>query len=406
MNGYLERAASAAIDRGLRVHPVVVLMGARQVGKSTLVQHHPSLDEHRYVSLDDLEMRELASRAPNDLLELADRMAIDEVQRHPDLLFAIKREVDRDRFPGRFVLTGSANLLLMRDVSESLAGRAGYVNLWPLTRRERLGRASTGIWEDLTATPVDDWPARIAAETTAASDWRDQVRVGGYPTPAHELADPEDRSIWFTGYVRTYLERDLQNLTSIDNLVGFQRLMRAACLRIGNLVNQSEIARDTGISQPTVHRWLNLLETSFQSVRIEPYSVNRTKRLVKSPKIYWGDTGLALHLSGAEPGGAHLENLVLTDLLAWRDLRTERADVLYWRTRDGEEVDFVIETPRGLMALEVKSTRRPRLGDAAGLRAFRDEYPDRLTGGLLLHDGESIESMGDRIIAAPWWKVV
>lgn len=406
MNTYLERAAGVAIGRGLRVHPVVVLMGARQVGKSTLVRHHPSLDEHRYVSMDDLEMRELASRAPGDFLALAHQMTIDEVQRQPDLLYGIKREVDRARSPGRFVLTGSANLLLMRDVSESLAGRAGYVPLWPLTRRERMGRGTTGIWEDLTNTPADDWPDRIESETTGRSDWRDEVRIGGYPTPAHELEDPEDRSIWFTGYVRTYLERDLQDLASIDNLVDFQRVMRAVCLRIGNLVNQSEIARDTGVSQPTVHRWLNLLETSFQAIRIEPYSVNRTKRLVKSPKIYWADTGLALHLSGADPDGAHLENLVLGDLLAWRDLRTERADVLYWRTRDGEEVDFVIETPRGLLALEVKATRRPGLGDAAGLRTFRDEYPDRVSGGLLLHDGEAIESMGERIVAAPWWKVM
>jgi len=137
------------------------------------------------------------------------------------------------------------------------------------------------------------------------------VRRGGYPTPAVELPDDEAREVWFDGYVRTYLERDLQDLASIDNLLDFRRLMRAACLRIGNLVHQTDLSRDTRIPRPTVHRYLNLLETSYQLVRLQPYGVNRTKRLIKSPKLYWSDPGLALHLSGAEePAGSHLENLV------------------------------------------------------------------------------------------------
>ncbi|MGH7571319.1 MAG: ATP-binding protein [Gemmatimonadota bacterium] len=406
--GLLPRIGGRAIEGLLGVQPVVVVMGARQVGKSTLVRALSALADHHYVSLDDLEARGLAQRSPMDLLTLASRMTIDEVQREPDLMFAIKREVDSAprRQPGRFVLTGSANLLLMRRVSESLAGRAGYITLWPLTRGERLGLGRTGIWSDLFEAPFAEWADVVEDSSGERTDWRDEARSGGYPTPAHELTSPEDRGHWFSGYVQTYLERDLQDLASVDSLVDFQRVMRAACLRLGNLVNQSEISRDVGVSQPTVHRWLNLLETSFQLVRVEPYAVNRTKRLVKSPKLYWSDTGLALHLAGGDPGGAHLENLVLADLLAWRDVQIDRPAILYWRTSSGEEVDLVVESKRGLIAIEIKSGRRVSMRDAASLRTFRDEYRDLFLGGLLLHDGTAVEPMGDGIVAAPWWKIL
>src|SRR6185437_9499892 len=142
-------------------------------------------------------------------------------------------------------------------------------------------------------------------------------------------------------YVRTYLERDLQDLASINALPDFRRLMRAACRRIGQLVNQTELGRDVALPQATVHRWLNLLEVSYLLVRLHAYAVNRTKRLIKAPKLFWGDTGVAMHLADiGEPGGPHFENVVLQDLLAWRDARLERAELGYWRTSVGEEVDL------------------------------------------------------------------
>jgi len=216
-----------------------------------------------------------------------------------------------------------------------------------------------------------------------------------------------ERSVWFDGYVRTYLERDLQELSSIVALPDFRRLMRAVCLRLGQLVNQTELGRDVALAQPTVHRYLNLLETSYQLVRLPAYAVNRTKRLIKSPKLYWGDTGVALHLGGSnEPGGAHLENLVLHDLLAWRDARIDRAEVCYWRTAIGEEVDFVIEAGGRLLPIEVKATGRPRLGDATHLRTFRAEYGRKARAGLLLHTGSTLEWLAPDVLAAPWWRVL
>ena len=164
--------------------------------------------------------------------------------------------------------------------------------------------------------------------------------------------------------------------------------MRAACLRLGQLVNQTELGRDVGLPQPTVRRYLNLLETSYLLIRLPAYAVNRTKRLIKSPKIYWGDTGVALHLSQeTQPRGAHLENLVLLDLIAWRDARLDPAEIFYWRTTIGEEIDFVVETGDRLLPIEIKATTRPRLRDTTALRTFQAEYGHRSRAGLLLHTG-------------------
>lgn len=402
----LPRVLTDTVQRVGRAMPVVVVTGARQTGKSTLVAD--LLPGRRaYHTLDDLDVRALAERTPDELVERPGPMVLDEVQRVPDLLLAVKRAVDRERRPGRFVLTGSANLLLMKSVSESLAGRAAYLSLWPMTRQERLGHGRAGLWSALLDHACEDWPEMLTTADLEPADWRMAALEGGYPVPAVEYSDPTDRAIWFDGYVRTYLERDLQDLSSIDNLVDFRRLMGAACLRLGQLVNQTELGRDVQLPQPTVRRWLNLLEASYQWVPLRAYAVNRTKRLIKTPKAYWSDTGLAMRLAGIEnPTGAHLENLVLSDLLAWRESQLNRPGLYYWRTATGEEVDLVVERGADLLGIEVKATKRPRASDAKHLRTFRDEYGDSVRGCLVLHGGDQVQWLGPRILAAPWWRVL
>ena len=385
--------------------PAVVVTGARQTGKSTLVRSHGG--DRLYLSLDDIDALEQAGRAPDDLVGRAPRVTLDEIQREPGLLRAVKCAIDEKRTRGRFLLTGSANLLVMRQVGESLAGRASYLTLWPMTRREQRGLGRSGLWDELLAAKEEDWIDVLARGGGEPEDWTTLARCGGYPTPALELDTDEERATWFAGYVRTYLERDLQEISSVTALPDLRRLMRAACLRLGQMLNQTELGRDVALPQPTVHRYLNLLEISYQLVRVPAYAVNRTKRLIKTPKVYWADPGLALHLSGArDPEGPYLENLVLCDLLAWRDSRTKRAEVLYWRTATGEEVDFVVETDRALLPIEVKSTSRPRVDDAKHLKSFRDEYGRKSRAALLLHTGDRLEWLAPGILAAPWWRVL
>lgn len=402
----LPRLASVALTRAIRTMPVVAVTGARQVGKSTLVRDLLSADDRLYLSLDDLDVLEQARAAPDDLLGRAGRLTLDEVQRAPDLLLAVKRDVDRRRRPGRFLLTGSANLLLLRQVADNLAGRAGYLGLWPMTRREQLGLGRAGLWSELLAARDAEWPAILKDQDVESEDWRALARRGGYPVPALEMPSQADRNVWLAGYAQTYLERDIQELASIGNVPDLRRLMRALCLRLGQMLNQSEIGRDLGLPQPTIHRWLNLFETSYQLVRLPAYSVNRTKRLMKSPKVYWADTGLALFLAGSDATGASLENIVLADLLAWRDARLERADVLYWRATTGEEVDFVIEAAGHLLPIEVKSSARARIQDGRHIQTFQREYGKASRAGLVLHTGNTVEWLAPGVLAAPWWRVL
>ncbi len=402
----LPRHVAASLRDRLSVMPAVVVTGARQTGKSTLAQDLTP-GRRRFLSLDDLDVLDAARRDPEALVGGDQPVILDEVQRAPELLTAIKRAIDRRRRPGQFLLSGSANLLLMHRVSESLAGRASYLTLWPMTRRELRGLGRCGIWEELLATPDRDWLDVVAAQPDTTEDWRDLARRGGFPTPAVHLRTARERAVWFDGYVTTYLERDLQALASIAALPDFRRLVRAAALRLGQLVNQTELGRDTALPQPTVHRYLNLLGTSYLLVRVPAYAVNRTKRLIKAPRLYWADAGMALHVTGAgDVSGAYLENLVLQDLLAWRDARLDRAEILYWRTAGGEEVDFVIEAGGRLLPVEIKAASRPRLGAAAHLRTFRAEYGEQARAGLLLHSGPALEWLTPDVLAAPWWKVL
>jgi predicted AAA+ superfamily ATPase len=403
---YLPRLVEPRVKALHDVFPVVVVTGARQTGKSTLVRRPELSVDHAYLTLDDVLLRDEARRDPDLFLDRGERLVIDEVQHAPDLLLAIKRRVDERRLRGRYLLTGSSNLLVQRDVSESLAGRAGYITLLPLTRREQLGLGSAGLWSGLLEEKPSDWPGLLEADTAPQEKWQALAARGGYPTPAHELDERDQRAEWFAGYSTTYLERDLRQLSAIENLADMRRLMAALCLRLGGLMNQAEVSRDLGLPSSTVQRFLNLLEVSHQLVRIPGYSVNRTRRLIKASKIYWSDTGLAMHLSGeSSPRGAHLENIVVTDLLAWAGSKPQGPSVLYWRTAGGAEVDFVIELPDRLLPIEVKASRRVTHSDARHLLTFLEDYP-AARSALILYDGDEVFWLDRRVLAAPWHRVL
>lgn len=409
-SGILPRWMGGRLEKLLRRFPVVVVTGARQTGKTTLVQRLPSARHRTYRTLDDPVSLESAARDPEAFLAESPRLTLDEVQRRPELLSAIKRAVDRDRTGGRFLLTGSANLLLMERVSESLAGRALYLYLRPMTESEKAGRPHGGPWERLLQA-ADAVAARDAVPRAAPSGWTWSRAVieGGFPVAAREL-DPAARRAWFESYLATYVERDLRRLAQIEALIDFRRLMRVAALRAGRMANQAEMARDAGLSHATAHRYLNLLEVSFLLSRVPPYAVSRTKRLIKTPKIFWEDTGLAAHLAGVEGeedlrrhecAGPLLENLVWHHLRCWADAAATRVEVSTWRTAAGEEVDFVLESGRRLLPIEVKASARVGLGELRPLESFLAEYADRAPLGVVLYCGDECRPLSHRILAVP-----
>ena len=380
---------------------MVAVMGARQVGKSTLVRRLPALRGHLYLSLDDLDLRLQAQADPRALLGRGERLILDEVQRVPELLLAIKRSVDEARVPGRFVLTSSAHLLHAH-LAETLAGRAAHLVLWPMTRREQRGLGRAGPWGELLAASVEAWLSLLRKGEAEREDWRLAVARGGFTAPALHLEDREERQLWFRGHLQTYPERDVPVLWAVENLPELRKLMEALALRSGSLLNQSELARDLGISQPTVHRYLNLLEVSFLLVRLRAYARSRTKRLVKSPKIYLPDPALALSLTGGKPSGATWRPW--PSWTCWPHAQGKPPGLYYRRTASGQEVDFVPEAEEKLLPVEVKATSRPTPKDAQGLLAFLAEYPE-VPGRLLLHGGEEVFPLADRVVAAPWWRV-
>lgn len=407
---YLPRIAEETVERLLRQFPVVVVTGARQTGKTTMVQNLASAPRRTFLSLDDPDTLDLARGDPEVLLESAARLTIDEVQRHPDLLLAIKRVVDRKRTRGRFLLTGSANLLLMAGVAESLAGRAAYLYLRPMTEPEKAGAPRVGPWiRLLSAASAEEALKTLPGTPARPFPWTRAVLEGGFPVAAQER-DLASRRTWFEGYVRTYVERDLRQLSQIESLLDFRRLMNLLALRVGRLVNQADIARDAGLSHATAHRYLNLLETSFLIARVPAYSVNRTKRLLKMPKLYWADTGLASYLAGAhagtdlrshESGGALLENLLWHHLQSSVDTAPDPVGVLTWRTVSGQEVDFVLESRRRLLPIEVKASRRVTSEDARNLETFLDEYEDLAPFGVVVHGGAEARLVTRRVVAIP-----
>lgn len=398
---YRPRWAATALRTAAQTNPVVVLTGARQVGKSTLLRNEPPFDSWRYVTLDDFGALDAARRDPEALWAGADGVVLDEVQREPKVLSAVKAAVDANPRL-RVALSGSANLLLMQHVSESLAGRAAYVELGPMTLGEIRGAAPPSVLGDLLA-------GKLPSEgAVPAEDPRPHMVRGMMPRLIG--ATEEQAAAWWEGYVATYLERDLRQLSQVESLPDFRRVMEMLALRQGQLLNQSEVARDAAVTQPTTHRYINLLETSSLITRVPAYAINRTKRIVKAPKPYWFDTGVASFLSGhytaeslsasREAGGA-FEGLVVQHLAALARLLTPRARLYYWRTVSGQEVDCVLEHGRRLVAFEFKLAERVGFGDTDALRTFMADYPST-TAGVVVYSGTETRQLAERIVAIPW----
>lgn len=390
--------------------PVVVITGARQVGKSTMLRQE--FADYDYLTCDDYALLEQARRDPHSLWLDREKIIIDEAQRVPELFHAIKLAVDRSDRRKRFIISGSANLYLMAKVTESLAGRATYVDLLPLTYGEMAGIGAptnfARLWQaEFAHQPLD----RLSvASPVAPIDALDVLLTGCMP-PVMALESHDQALIWLDGYVRTYLERDLRELSQVESLIDVRKVMQCLALRTGNILNQADVAKDCALSHVTTHRYIKLLEVSHIINRVPAYYKSLSKRIVKSPKLFVMDPGLAVFLSGytdkealadSRELGGYFETLVYLHLKSLCQLMTPRAEIYYWRTSTRREVDFVIEHGRRLLPVEVKWTSRPITADAESLLAFLDEHP-QAPHGVLVHRGHQIQRLHSRVIAVPWW---
>lgn len=402
----IPRHLKSCLLEALADTPVVVLVGARQSGKTTLVrslraQGYPA----RYLSLDDPATLAAAQADPATFLaDLEGPTILDEVQRAPSLFPVLRSVVDRERVAGRFLLTGSAHVLVMPRLAEALVGRMEVLTLWPLSQGE-IECCREGFLDGLFRERLPSWQG--AAE--ARGDLLARALAGGYPEPLSRAL--RRRQAWFRSYVATILQREVRELASIEGLHTLPRLLELLAARAGSLVNFAEISRSAAIPQTTLKRYLALLENTFLLHRLRVWSRNPSKRLVKAPKLFFTDTGLLGHLAGwtveglsrhPAAAGPLLENLVMMELLKQAGWSRTSCRLFHFRTSTGREVDLVLEKDDGrVVGIEVKARASIAERDFQGLKTLQQHCGASFQRGVVLYTGSERLAFGPRLHALP-----
>jgi uncharacterized protein len=381
----IERHLQPTLTGTAREYPVVTLTGPRQSGKTTLVR--ATFPKHDYVSLEDPDVRSFAIEDPRGFLSQFRSSAIlDEVQRTPDLFSYIQTMVDQDDRPGRFILSGSQNFLLLRSISQSLTGRSAVLHLLPLSLGELLDRRLPQL-----SFIGRNVPKR---KTSAGLSLMETLFQGFYPRIHDKKLDPRK---WFGNYYRTYVERDVREIVNVGDIESFSRFVRLCAGRNGQLLNLSSLANDAGITHTTARRWLSILEASFLVTLLRPHHRNFSKRLIKSPKLYFLDTGLLCYLFRIHSPddlrlhssrGAIFESYVLSELVKNILNRGEEPDLCFWRDSTGHEIDILIDQGEALTALEVKSGQTIASDFFSGLRYWRGLVGDARAPTALVYGGD------------------
>jgi predicted AAA+ superfamily ATPase len=401
----VERAIVPFVLAALADTPVVVVNGARQVGKTTLVARLEYPGSSEIVSLDDTANRDAAREDPRAFVARpVDTLVVDEAQLEPGLFRAIKAEVDRDRRPGRFLLTGSARLLSAPDMADALVGRVEIIELWPFSQGERAGFAD-GFVDVLFTAPRE----LIRGSDLRHADLVDRITTGGFPDIV--ARPPARRRRWFDNYLTTATQSVIRELSAIERPAEIPRLLRLCAARTGTELNVSALANELAIPARTTDGYLALLETAFLIHRVPAWSTNLSRKVIRRPKLVVSDSGLACHLLGVtgatldRPGGplgALLETFVANEIRKQLTWSSERASLRHFRDRGGAEVDLVLEQPDGrVCGIEVKATSTPRTEHLRGLRYLADRLGDRFQFGVLLTAAPEATPFGPRLAALP-----
>jgi len=385
--------------------PVSLLLGPRQSGKSTLVMSIAEREGITYRTLDDATVMSAAATDPVGFLRsLGDRAVIDEVQRVPELLVAIKTSVDEKRDPGRYILTGSSNIMTLPRISESLAGRMEIHTLRPFSQGElgnKNDRFVDTVFEEIPDTEGEHSKERLIA----------RVLQGGFPEAVTRTSHKR-RNAWFSSYISTVLSRDVRDVARIEYINDLPRLLRILAARTGSLLNYSELSNSTTITQSTLKRYIKILETIFLFEPLEAWASNRGKRLIKSPKVHLIDTGLAAMMIGLDENkaiedqlsfGPLLESFVVNELRKQISWSACDCRLYHYRSSSGKEVDAVLEASDSrVVGIEVKSTASVKSSDFQGLRSLKDDAGVRFVRGIVFYDGKMTVNFEDNLAAVPF----
>jgi len=399
------RFAETPLVEMLADTPVVLIHGPRQCGKTTLARAVGEDRGYSYFSFDDNVTLAAATADPVGFVgDLPERVILDEVQRVPEIFAAVKSAVDRRRVPGRFLLTGSANVLLVPKLADSLAGRIGILRLHPLSQTELTGRPSRFL-EALFEGAFEGRSGDRLGKALAA-----RIAAGGYP-PALARSAPRRRQAWYRDYLESLVQRDVRDLARISSLDVLPRLLTLAAGQTARLINISDLASPFQLTRPTIRDYVTLLERVFLLEELPPWHTNRLSRLIKSPKLHVTDTGLAAALLGYDAGalnadktllGQMLETFVLQELRRQASWNEEDHRFHHFRDKDGAEVDIVLERGAGRVAgVEVKASATVTAADFRGLRKLKEASGKRFAAGVVLYDGETTATFGPNLYAVP-----
>ena len=406
------RYIASSLREALTDRPVVLLNGARQVGKSTLVQTLTDGSPRRYFTLDDSTVLSAVSRDPAGFVAgLGGPVILDEVQRAPEMFLALKASVDQDRRPGRFLLTGSANVLVLPRLSDSLAGRMEILTLWPLSQGEIEG-VREGFVDALfarTPGPPAFWASCDLPRLGRAELFERLVR-GGFPELVDKSAESRRRA-WFESYTTSILQRDVRDLSNVEDLSALPRLLSLLAARSSTLLNYSELSRSASLPTSTLKRYFALLEATFLLLTLPAWSSNLSKRLVKSPKVLLNDSGLLCSLLGInaerlqeEPQlvGPVLESFVVLEAVKQAGWSQTRPRLYHYRTQTGQEIDLLLEDAAGrVAAVEVKSSAAVQAKDIAPMADLAEALGPRFVRGVVLYTGEKAVPFSEKIVALP-----
>jgi hypothetical protein len=400
------------IDRlldGLGDTPAVLVNGARQTGKSTLVQSAELAQQNRqYLTFDDPGILAAAKRDPNGFVAgLNMPVTLDEVQHVPEIFPVIKAAIDRKREPGRFLLTGSANVMLLPKLSESLAGRMEVLTLWPFSQGEIHG-VREGFVDTLFSPKSVGWTGKTA--TVRRDELLETVLTGGYPLAVARQSAAR-RDAWFRSYVMTMLQRDIRDLANIADVTAVPRLLSVVAARAGGLLNFADLSRSVALPQTTLKRYFALLEGTFLVQLLRPWARNLGKRIIQTPKVYLNDTGLLAYLLGATVdrlkaegnlAGGVLENFVIMELRKQSTWSTTQPEIFHWRTASGQEVDVVLEDRAGkVVGVEVKAAATLSSNDVRGLQALSIAAGKHWLRGVVLYAGTEVIPFSNNLHGVP-----
>lgn len=398
---YLKRAIREELNEYLKYFPVLLISGARQVGKSTLALH---LGIENYITLDDINIYEMAKNDPKGFIEnLQKPVIIDEAQRLPQLMITIKEHIDKKRVNGEFVLTGSSSLQGFKNISDSLAGRIGIVELYPLSLKEKNEKEENII--DVFSGSLDAYILK-----KYKNDILKYILDGGYPEIL-KIDSQKAKYLWFSSYIRTYIESDARELANIRNLDKFVKMYRLCMIRSANMFNKNELQKEAGLDNRTFDSYFAVMEHTYQIQKLQPFFKNQLKRLIKTPKIYATDTGILNHLlqigSKEEFEKSHykgdiVETFMYDELLKANSSATQRVGLFYYRTSDKKEIDFILDYGQKVIAIEIKASKSISKSDFKHIYHLQKEIPELFDKGIVLYGGESFLRLDEKMYAVPF----